>query len=72
MTGRGRAEKGRDRWGYSWEKTGRGESRPTAVTGRERRVRWVETGGGQRNPNRSDTMLGIDKLYSIEAKGHSI
>jgi hypothetical protein len=26
--------------------------------------------GGQRNPTRSDTMLGIDKLYFIGAKGH--
>jgi hypothetical protein len=74
--------------GKGWEAAGRGrrqagkrlimvlvgEDGPgqTAVTSRGRRVRWVETDIGKRNPNLYDTMLGIDKLYSIKSKGHNI
>jgi hypothetical protein len=32
----------------------------------------VETDDGHRNPNQSDTMLGIDKLYSTVVKDHNI
>jgi hypothetical protein len=48
-----------------------GKRRPTAA-GKEKTDGGHEDGGcgGRRNPTRSDTMLGIDKLYSIGAKGH--
>jgi hypothetical protein len=48
-----------------------GKRRPTAV-GKKKTDGGHEDGGcgGRRNPTRSDTMLGIDKLYSIGAKSH--
>jgi hypothetical protein len=52
----------------------RGKRRPTAAEKKKTYDGHDERKdggcGGRRNPTRSDTMLGIDKLYSIGAKGH--
>jgi hypothetical protein len=55
------------------ELDGREEKERGGYTGNRRRRPGRSSGGGHENRKiGSDTMLGIDKLYSLGAKGHNI